>query len=219
MMIVVTGETRLAGTLVRELLARGVDVCSSTLDDPFATGRGPLTAIVAEGARDERAALERAIRAVVLRGGAVLLATARELDDPVLVELRRRGVPYTIVRSSGLVDVPSGASFRFVLVPSDVDRAPFATNDDVAREVAGLVADDRIGTGASVDVTMQAGPDAWARALRDAGTGCHVVPRWVAWLAGLVGVPRLELRGSRPRFVVGWEPRVHPQRALARSSA
>lgn len=218
-MIVVTGEPRLAGSIVRELLSKNVDVASGTLDEPPAPGAGPVTAIVAEGARDERAALERAITAVVLRGGAVVLATARERDDPAVVALRRRGVPYTIVRSSGLVDLPPDASSRLVLVPSDLDRAPFATVDDLAREVAARVREDAVGTGAIVDVSMHAGAHAWARALRDEGARCQVVPRWLAWVAGLFGVARLDVDGRRSRLLAGWGARVPAPPRLARGGA
>lgn len=199
-MVTLIGDTALCGVLVRELLARKVDVSSAPLDAQRRADPDRVV-VVAEGARDVQAALDDAMRSVELWGGSVLLATARGLDDPALVALRRRGVPYTIVRASGLVDLPSTTATSFVLVPSDLSCVPFATIDDLAAEVAQVVAAGRTGTGAVVDVTSHAGASDWAAALREAGARAIVVSRWVAALAGFFGVPRLDVVGRDVRFV------------------
>ncbi len=202
-MVVLLGEPSLTGVLVRELLARNIDVTASRGDLLARPSEGERTIIVAEGARDEREVLEDAVRSVELWGGSVVYATGRDLDDPVIVGLRRRGVPYTIVRSGGLVELPSTTSSSFVLVPSDLERVPFSTTDDLARPVAELIRQGRIGSGAVVDVTSHAGAVDWAVALREAGARSVVVPRWIARMAGWIGVLRLDVVGRKVQFVSG----------------
>lgn len=202
-MVELTGDTALCGVLVRELLARGVDVSGAKLDADRRPARPDRILVVAEGVHDALDALAEATRAVELWGGALLFATARQDDDPAVVALRRRGIPYTIVRAGGLVELPSDTSTRWVLVPSDLDRAPFSTLDDLGVAVARVVAADEVGSGRLVDVTSHAGARDWARALTAAGARAHVVPRWVAMLAAWLGIPRLDVVGRDVRFVVG----------------
>lgn len=201
-MVELTGDTALCGVLVRELLARGVDVSSAPLDADRPADRD-RTVIVAEGVEDARGALTEAIRSVELWGGCVVLATTRTLEDPAVVALRRRGVPYTIVRSGALVVLPQATSTSFVLVPSDLSRAPFATLDDLASEVARVITSGDVGSGSLVDVTSHAGARDWSRALRDAGARAFVVPRWLATFAGLFGVRRLDVVERDVQFVTG----------------
>jgi hypothetical protein len=202
-MVELTGDTTLCGVVVRELLARGLEVSGAPLDADARPTEGERIIVVAEGQHDLRETLAEAVRAVELWGGALLFATGRSADDPVVLGLRRRGVPYTIVRSSGLIELPDASSMSFVLVPSDLSRAPFATLEDLASKVGEVVASNAVGSGTLVDVTSHAGADDWASALREAGARAFVVPRWVALIAGMFGARRLDVVGHDVRFVTG----------------
>ncbi len=202
-MVQLSGDVVLCGVLVRELLARGIEVSGAPLEPDERPPHGDRVIVVAEGLGDARAALAEAVRAVELWGGAVLFATARSHEDPVVAGLRRRGVPYTIVRSGGLVELPSSTSTSLVLVPSDLSRVPFATLDDLAAKVADVVGAGQVGSGALLDATSHAGARDWAAALTEAGARALVVPRWLATIAGFFGIRRLDVVGCDVQFVTG----------------
>jgi hypothetical protein len=197
-MVHLIGESRLVGELTRELLSRKVPVVAGLGED-----RPPEASIVvlAEGGQRSRSHLEQALSACVVSGGTLVWATDRVADDPELCALRRRGVPYTVVRGAGLIDLPSSAAGRVVLVPSDVERAPFTTLGALASTVASEIAGGRVGTGASIVVGARAGAGDWAEALREAGARAHVVPRWLASLAGVFGILRVEPSAGRVLLV------------------
>lgn len=212
-MIVVIGDPLLVGEIVRELLAREIEVALDAASDQTELPAAEAI-VVAEGPYRATHDLERALCSITLHGGSLVWATARDEDDPDLVALRRRGVPYTIVRTAGLVDVPAGAGL--VLVPSDLDRAPFATRADLARAVADEIASGRAGTGASIDVTRHAGARAWASALREAGARAYVVHPWVALAGSVLGIARLNSRDGRIEIAsAASPPRAGPRRLAA----
>ncbi len=200
-MVVIFGESRLAEDLVRDAVERGLGVVREP--EPESETPSGATVVLAEGTLRLGAARERAIETVTLRGGALVWVTSRAYDDPDVVALRRSGLPYTIVRVGDVVDTPEIDGTPLVLVPSDVGREPFVTSEETASFVGDLIEDDEVGSGRSHELASHEGAAAWADALRDLGASAYVVPAWVALLAALFGVRRLELEGGRAALVAG----------------
>lgn len=199
-MLVVVGEASYAERMSRVLEARGIAVDrTDRWESSCDPATEPLTVVVVG---DDRELRERAVRALSIRRGEIVWVTERAVDDPEIVALRRRGVPYSIVVCPRLEDPPPPSGW--ILVPNDFDIGPTAAWDDVAARVAERIQRADVGTGDLEHAPVIRGAAAWVQKLRAAGWRAYAVPRWVARIASVFGVARLEARGGRPVVERGW---------------
>jgi hypothetical protein len=189
-MVVVIGETLLAREIAATLAARSIDTALPATLDEIANAR---VIVVAEGVSRNDEDVERACRSIVVGGGTLVWVTTRPESDAALQAVRRKGIPYTIVRAGAVAIVPKHIEGRLVLVPSDLAPAPIAMPGDLAQATAELIAKDEVGTGRLVEVSSGLDARGWASTLRARGARPLVVPRWIAVLLGWLGLPRLEV--------------------------
>jgi len=189
-MVVVIGETQLGREIVTALAARGITATTpATLDEV----RRRAVIVVVEGGQRQDPDVERAAGVIVVHGGSLVWLTTRPQSDPTIEAVRRKGIPYLIVHTGAIANLPERFGHRLVLIPSDLKPAPIALPSDLARAVAEAVAKDEVGTGRIVEVASGLDAHGWARTLRARGARCWVVPRWLATLLSWVGLLWLEV--------------------------
>jgi hypothetical protein len=213
-MIIVTGtDARSVARLSRGLKQRGFDVQVTAGDDVIAErsflfmlamqlkSRGVVVWDVADPGPMRDRLLGHAIASTSAAcAGPLVLVTNREIDDPMMKQLRSDGVPYAVLRiPARLCDVVGlGAHLqgRHLMLPKEVaaaldGAAPFT---DCVDAVVSALADDA--NDGRIHGLQETGCAAFQRLIERAGVRVEVVNGLRVRMAGWLGQPFARMKGN-----------------------
>lgn len=189
-MLLIVGEAR---ALVSSITARlpsdfcWIDGDERAFERAFALRAGSVLVVEDTATRSDarvRAGLS-AMEAPVPGPRTFVLVTPRRPDDELVMEIKRRGVPFVIIHARRVIAVEASLPSRVLVARDEVKRTRDAVALDAVVDAVLRALTDDSWTGRTIELEAGGVVDALARR----GAVPVVVPRWRARAASLLGTP------------------------------